>query len=203
MELIKLNLGCSDDLKPGYVNVDSHAPKGFESMALCITSGSWLTSRGLDAIVHKYRDDCVYTANLSDQWPLSGSTVDEIYAKDVFEHVDNASFPGNRGKIWVLNESYRVLKPGGLLEFLVPCVHMADMRMNPGAFADPTHVSFWTYDDRYYFTEEWNNPGGERGRLGPAYGIECRFAVDKWTLEEYGAVGERRSKVHAILRAVK
>jgi SAM-dependent methyltransferase len=150
-----------------------------------------------------YRDDFTYTADLSEGWPLNNSSVDAIYAKDVFEHIDNASFPGNKGKIWVLNESYRVLKNGARLELLVPCVHMRDMTINPGAFADPTHVSFWTYDDRYYFTEEWNNPQGERGRLGPAYGITCRFRVVVWELQEYGGPGERRSKIHAVLEAVK
>lgn len=194
--MLRLNLGCSDDLKPGYVNVDEHTDTTRQ-----------MPLGAIIAAVHNgnayFRDDYTYTHDLSQTWPLLESCVDEIYAKDVFEHVDSAEFPGNRGKIWVLNESYRVLKPGGVLEFLVPCVHMGDMRMNPGAFADPTHVSFWTHDDRYYFTEEWNHPRGERGRLGPAYGITCRFDIVRWYLEEYGGPGERRSKVHAILRAVK
>lgn len=196
---IKLNLGCSDDLIPGYINIDQRVPESLSHL-LMEPSSLELIKFG------SFRTDSLtpfLEMNLSSRWKFDNSTVGAIYAKDVFEHVDNLSFPGNKGKIWVLNESYRVLKPGGLLEFLVPCVHMVDMRMNPGAFADPTHVSFWTYDDRYYFTEEWNNPGGERGRLGPAYGITCRFDVVKWDLEEYGAPHERRSKVHAILRAVK
>ncbi len=198
MEKIRLNLGCSDDLKPGYVNVDSHAPANNpRSYALGDAAFHWR----IDAM--SWRDDLVYLADLRSRLTFHDSEVDEIYAKDVFEHIDNESFPGNKGKIWVLNESYRVLKPGGILEFLVPCVHMRDMTMNPGAFADPTHVSFWTYDDRYYFTEKWNNQQGERGRLGPAYGITCRFKVRVWELQEYGAPGERRSKVHAVLEAVK
>ena len=196
MEQIRLNLGCSDDLKPGWINVDAHSDSP-RTMRLASI---------IDAVARNdgtYCDDFTYTADLAEGWPMNNSSVDTIYAKDVFEHVDNSSFPGNRGKIWVLNESYRVLKPGGLLELLVPCVHMRDMSMNPGAFADPTHVSFWTYDDRYYFTEEWNNPQGERGRLGPAYGITCRFKVIVWRLQEYGVPGERRSKIHAVLEAVK
>jgi hypothetical protein len=195
---IKLNLGCSDDLRPGYVNVDRVAPTDY------------LRSRSLaDFVFHArlgvvaFRDDHVYMANLAKPWPFRDGEVDEIYAKDVFEHVSSAEYPGNRGKIWVMNESYRVLKPDGLLEMLVPCVHLADGRVNPGAFADPTHASFWTHDDRYYFTEEWNNPLGERGRLGPAYGITCRFDAVKWELMEYGLPHERRGKIHAVLSAVK
>ena len=183
---LRLNLGCSDDLKPGYVNVDQCGKVNMSTYGNIV-----------------YQDNCVYSCRLANTWPLYTSTVNEIYAKDIFEHIDNAEFPGNKGKIWVLNESYRVLRPNGILELIVPCVYLRDGRVNPGAFADPTHVSFWTYDDRYYFCKEWNNKLGERGRLGPAYGITAVFDPIKWDLEEYGAGHERRSKIHAVLRAVK
>lgn len=179
---MKLNLGCSDDHKAGYVNVDSAPPA--------------------DQIV-----------DLCQPWPWEDSSVDEIYSKDVFEHLEynglyviptaNGPLRGNKGKIWCMNESHRVLKPGGRLEFLVPVVSLLDGRVNPGAFTDPTHVSFWTQDDKYYFCEEWNNPQGERGRLGLAYGITALFKIAMWRVEEYGAVNERRTKLHAILMAVK
>lgn len=197
MQEIKLNLGCSDDLKPGYVNVDSHIP--YNERPRDLRDALFHSSIG----AYNFSDAVVYVMDMRESWAPKNDSIDGIYAKDVFEHVDNASFPGNRGKIWVLNESYRVLKNGARLEMLVPCVHMRDMTINPGAFADPTHVSFWTYDDRYYFTEEWNNPQGERGRLGPAYGVTCRFKVIVWELQEYGGPGERRSKIHAVLEAVK
>lgn len=141
--------------------------------------------------------------DLRHPWPWEDSTVDEIYAKDIFEHLSSEDFPGNAGKIWVMNESHRVLKPGKPLELWVPCVHLKDGRVNIGAFADPTHVSFWTYDDRYYFGEQWNNPRDERGRFGEAYGITARFEIQLWDLVEYGPVTNLRSKIHAIMKAVK
>lgn len=178
---MKLNLGCSDDHKVGYLNVDCVKPA--------------------DLVV-----------NLCNPWPWKDDAIDEIYAKDVFEHLeqhqpripdDRALFTGNKGKIWAMNESHRVLKPGGILEFLVPVVCLNDGRINPGAFADPTHVSFWTNDDKYYFCSEWNNMQGERGRLGPAYGITALFDILVWKVQEYGVSYERRSKLHAVLKAVK
>ena len=63
-------------------------------------------------------------------------------------------------------------------------------------------MSYWTLDDRYYFNEEWNNPEGERGRLGPAYGIKALFRGE-WRLIEYGSGPERRAKIIAKLEAVK
>ena len=161
---VKLNLGCSDDHRPGYVNVDIAPPA--------------------DQIV-----------DLRESWPWGNSSIEEIIAWDCFEHLPS--------KIHTLNEAWRVLRPGGRLDMRVPAVALADGRVNVGAFADPTHRSFWTMDDRYYFLEQYNNPEGERGRLGPAYGISALFRAIKWDLLEYGSGPERRSKVIAILEAVK
>lgn len=171
---MKLNLGCSDDLKPGFVNVDRFPPA--------------------DLIV-----------DLNRPWPWEISSIERILAHDVFEHLEwsEAGFAGNRGKIFAMNMAWQVLKPGGLLDLAVPCVQLSDGSVNPGAFADPTHVSFWTEDDRYYFCEPWNTPTGERGRLGPAYGIYALFRPIRWEVQDYGEGKERRSKIFALLEAVK
>lgn len=161
---LKLNLGCSDDHRPGFLNVDIAKPA--------------------DVI-----------ADLNGRWPWEDGTVEHILAFDVLEHLYS--------KIWAMNEAHRVLEPGGVLDLAVPCVMLSDGRVNPGAFADPTHHTFWTLDDRYYFCEEWNNPQGERGRLGPAYGITALFSVVRWEAIDYGAGREQRSKLYGKLVAVK
>lgn len=160
---LKLNLGCSDDHRVGFVNVDIAPPA--------------------DVIT-----------DLNQPWPWDDSSVEYILALDVFEHLHS--------KIWAMNEAHRVLEPGGILEIAVPCVYLADGRVNPGAFADPTHCCYYTLDDVYYFHEEWNNPQGERGRLGPAYGITALFR-GTWALIEYGSGRERRSKLMGKWIAVK
>lgn len=160
---MQLNLGCSDDHKAGYLNVDQAPPA--------------------DVVT-----------DLREAWPWPDSSVSVIIAHDVFEHLP---------KIHAMNEAHRVLKAGCILDLAVPCVMLADGRVNPGAFADPTHVAFWTMDDRYYYCVEWNNPQGERGRLGPAYGITALFKLRKWQLVEYGDGCDRRSKIFARLEAVK
>src|SRR3974390_774648 len=168
---MKLNLGCSDDLLAGYVNVDRIDAPG------------------------------VLYADLNRIWPWHAGEVEEIRAHDVFEHLHG---PGTVApKIWCMNEAHSVLKTGGILELYVPCVMLSDGRVNPGAFADPTHVSFWTMDDQYYFCSQWHAPDAERGRLGPAYGITALFDKLLWNLAEYGDAGNRRAKIQARLRAVK
>lgn len=133
-------------------------------------------------------------ADLRLPWPWATSSVDEIRAWDVFEHLP---------QIHAMNEAHRVLKPGGKLDLKVPSVCLPDGRVNPGAWCDPTHISWWHPDVRYYYCEEWNHPGGERGRLGPAYGITALFRPLRWQLSVYGVGLEERSKIVALLEAVK
>jgi len=168
---VKLNLGCSDDLKPGYLNVD---------IAL---------GKEQDPVRFPYQQ-----ADLNQSWPWEDSSVDEIFAWDVAEHLDS--------QIHFFNEAHRCLRAGGLLDLAVPCVHLLDGRCNPGAWADPTHKQFFTLDTRYYYGEQWNDPANERGRFGEAYGITALFRGD-WTLRDYGEGAERRSKIFAKLTAVK
>ena len=143
-------------------------------------------------------------ADLRYRWPWEDGAVDEIFAHDVFEHIDNAEFPGQKGIIWCLNEVHRVLKPGGKLDLWVPSL--------PGdaPWVDPTHVSVWTDSTRYYFDERWNHQQGERGRLGPGMGITALFktlpggrsGVD-WTPIAYAPDAPSRHKIMVILEALK
>lgn len=233
---MKLNLGCSDDLKPGFVNVDI----------------------GPDPqVYYNCRKYEYQQADLNQLWLWEDSSVDEIYAHDVFEHFADCQHVGKqicsvcyrprrgdasgcricgmmpcyenklycrlrnpKGKMHAMNEAHRVLKPGGILDLAVPCVMLTDGRVNPGAFADPTHASYWTPDDIFYFGEQFNTPAFERGRLGAAYGITALFRhppmieMDgewfastggklKWEIQGYGKGAARRSKIMAILEAVK
>lgn len=98
-------------------------------------------------------------ADLSSRWPWEDDSIDEIVAHDIIEHLPY--------KISTMNEAWRVLKPGGLFDVLVPTT---DGR---GAWQDPDHRSFWNRNSFFYYT------GGDahRERFGKAYGIVARFAV--------------------------
>lgn len=193
---LRLNLGSNDDRREGWASVDISPPAD----VVC---------------------------DLREPWPWEDSSVDEILAHDVFEHLPQVyqrlvcsgmSSPDGcgwipidpklvfvNGIIHALNESHRVLKPGGILDLVVPCY--------PGIapICDPTHGSFWCADLRYYFDERWSDPKtGERGRLGPAYGItalfrtlpESRSGVD-WNPIQYAADAPDRRKLFLKLSAVK
>lgn len=120
--------------------------------------------------------------DLREPWPWPDSSVDEIVAHDIFEHLPD--------KIHTMNEAWRVLKPGGVIDLVFPTT---DGR---GAFQDPTHVSFWTPNDLWYFTA--GDP--HRERFGEHYGVVARFRV---TRQSHTELPNRVWKLHAWLEAVK
>ena len=71
--------------------------------------------------------------------------------------------------IFIMNEFYRALKPGGLLRLKFPEA--------PGvtAFQDPTHISFWNLEKLTYFL------AGHRRReqYGVHHGVIAKFKLKK------------------------
>lgn len=115
--------------------------------------------------------------------PLEDDSVDEIRAVDCLEHLPD--------KIYSLNEIWRVLRPGGTAEIVVPSTS------GPGAWMDPTHVSYWNALSFWYVQD--GNP--HRETLGEAYGIKARFKIEELgeiTDDRYGII-----HVRALLRAIK
>ncbi len=130
--------------------------------------------------------DCVppadQIADLGANWPWEDSSVAYIKALDIIEHLPN--------KMRTMNEAWRVLIPGGLLEIVVPTTD------GPGAWQDPTHVSYWNRNSFLYYTA--GDP--HRERFGEAYEITARFEVvssAQWK-DSYGVV-----KLSILLKAVK
>ena len=126
----RVNLGCCDAPAAGFLNVD-RAP-----------------GPGVDRLV-----------DLTLAWPWTESSLDEIRAWDIIEHLPD--------KLHTMNEMWRVLRPGGRAEIIVPTTD------GPGAFQDPTHVSFWNRRSFLYY--ESGNP--YRERFAASYGIRAAFRI--------------------------
>lgn len=90
--------------------------------------------------------------------PLESDSVDELEADNIFEHFDNDEFQV------VMNECWRIIKPGGTMTMKVPDA----LRWPDGAFGDPTHKRFFVPRSFLYFTEsqQWKTYGQE-------YGFHC------------------------------
>jgi len=84
--------------------------------------------------------------------------------------------------IGVIEEIFRVLKPGGKFESFTP-----DAEYGQGAFQDPTHISFWTENSWLYFSDE-----GYRD----LYGIKANFKIRMQRINTDQA--QRVSHMHVI-----
>ena len=179
---MKLNLGCSTDLRGGdWINVDISDPMS----TIMEARGDGVSYVGL-----KEPRPLFQQADLSLPWSWADSSVDEIYAADIFEHVGDCDHfatecdrcdPGHArrhwsGRIHVMNEAWRVLKPGGILTMECP-----DAAKGAGHFQDPQHVSPWTPNALQYYTD--GSPAHKR--FAEAYGITARFQVHAVTERMY------------------
>jgi len=111
---------------------------------------------------HKYNDKVVVCNVGFDPLPFKDETVDKFTAKDLLEHI-----PRVDPVIYLFNEIWRCLKPGGTFESITP------VYPNEQVFQDPTHVSVWTMGSMNYFCKGYND------ELKPAYGIKCKFEMLK------------------------
>jgi predicted SAM-dependent methyltransferase len=129
-------------------------------------------------------------ADLRNPWPWADSSIDEVVAHDVFEHLPN--------KRQSMNELWRILKHKGRATIEVPSASKGD-----GGFCDPTHESYWTISDFEYY--EKGNFARERFRGSVYYGIKADFKiVGKVTETRYGTkIGGEVYKITAVLEAVK
>lgn len=139
--------------------------------------------------------------DLAGVWPWQDSSVDEVLALDVCEHIrdlkeHNLVVRHPLGRIHFMNELHRVMKPGARATIETP-----NAARGSGFFQDPTHVSPWCLSTFKYF----EHGAFARERLGDAYGIKARFKVI--SLDERETNGEdpreKAWKITAVLEAVK
>lgn len=100
--------------------------------------------------------------------PVPDHSVGCFRASDFLEHI-----PTHR-VVWLMNHLYDKLVPGGWIISSTPSVTDNDGKVGRGAFQDPTHCSFWSENNFWYFCDaNYSRYVGD---------IRCRFqAVRVWT----------------------
>jgi glycosyltransferase involved in cell wall biosynthesis len=106
-------------------------------------------------------DQCL---DILDGLPFDDNSVSVVRAYDFLEHIPIGK------TVFVMEEIWRVLKPGGLFESMTP-----DAEHGQGAFQDPTHVSFWVENSWKYFS-------GLQERY--LYGIKADFEIESIERQE-------------------
>ncbi len=153
--------------------------------------------------------------DLAGPWPWEDSSVDEVLAFDVIEHIGPGHLSGwsgagvpavawsertpfrNNGKLHFLNELHRVLKPGARATIETP-----DASRGVGYFQDPTHISPWCKSTFKYF----EHGSFAHTRLAKSYGITAAFKIVE--MKDLGPMpgegfGEVVWKIRAVIEAVK
>ena len=108
MEKLKLNLGCGNQFIDGWINVD-------------YSLGSKLSKAPFFSLINKKVklfnidwDERIFLHDLTQKFPWSDESVDEIYSSHTLEHFDK-----KQGYDF-LCDCYRVLKKEGIIRIVVP-----------------------------------------------------------------------------------
>lgn len=97
--------------------------------------------------------------------PIPSGSVDRVFCAHFLEHI-----PSGPQRIAVMNEAWRVLKPGGRFDMIIPLVGYTDQGGSGHIvegwqpWADPTHVGYWWFPESLlYFCEGPFKPHADYG----------------------------------------
>lgn len=131
----------------------------------------------LDRLKHRKEVDVVH--NLNDlPWPFEDEQFDKVVALAIFEHLDI-------DLLTCLDESWRILKPGGLLVIKLPIAR------NIKSWDDPTHRRPYTLLTLDYFCPDTQ------------YGKKYKFYTDrKWKYVKKPWVNNSKSSFWAHMEKI-
>jgi SAM-dependent methyltransferase len=134
---LKLDLGCGKNKREGFHGVDSRPFDGVDTVVDLVARAKGFnvvnTEHGGKEAMPKFRP-----------WPWKEASVEEAHSSHFVEHLHADE------RIHFVNELYRILKPGGKAQIIVP--HWSSCR----AYGDLTHQwppvsEFWFY----YLSKSW------------------------------------------------
>lgn len=135
MQEVKLNLGCGSVRPAGWVNTDSSLNANLQRIPII----GGVVNRFFKTV--KYDSGNLVYMNLNRKWNIcKDETVDVVYASHLFEHLTLKSSE------LFLTESYRCLKPGGVIRIVVPDLYKICKRYiqeYESSKGDPTEFIMW------------------------------------------------------------
>lgn len=145
-----INLGCGLAVAPGWINIDgslnaliASMPRIMHKLAYRFTGAAAYYSRadylsllGNHTFVHH---------DLGYSLPFEDSSVDYVYSSHFLEHLPR------RNALHLITESYRVLKPGGIVRVVVPDLEYAISLYQTGRKDEMLQQYFFVEDDDSHF----------------------------------------------------
>jgi SAM-dependent methyltransferase len=181
---INLEKQVIDNIKEEEIENMDNPSVSTSSKLICIDLGCGTDKAegfiGVDVVA---ADGVDVIADLNGGFPFPDNSVDFIKAHDIIEHIPD--------RIYTMNEIWRILKPGGIVDISVPST---DGR---GAFQDPTHVSFWNINSFMYYCQQF--PDYLAG-CQSHYGFKGEFSLV--SIEEVKSA-HQVIHVNAVLKAIK
>lgn len=117
--LVKINLGCGLDVVPGWTNIDASlnaliagSPKPILNILYSLSGSSQYYT--LERYSHLLTDHTFIHHDLGNSIPLKDSTCDFVYSSHFLEHLFKEE------GINILSETFRVLKPNGVVRVSIP-----------------------------------------------------------------------------------
>jgi len=106
--MIKLNLGCGSVRPERWINTDSSLNANIQKIPL--------VGKPIAKLFNpvEYDSSNFRYMNLNKRWGFADNSVDVVYASHLFEHLSLKS------AALFMKESYRCLKPGGVIRIVVP-----------------------------------------------------------------------------------
>lgn len=147
---VKVNLGCGLAVAEGWINIDgslnsfiANCPSGLHRLAYRLTGASRYYSEqeycrllGNHFFIHH---DLAYGV------PLADSCADFVYSSHFLEHLYRKDAEN------LLRESYRALKPGGVIRIAVPDLEYAVSLYNAGKKEEMLTQYFFVDDDDSHY----------------------------------------------------
>ena len=125
-------------------------------------------------------------ADLALFWPWETSSVTQVIAHDIIEHIVD--------RIHFMNELHRVMVAGARAEIITP-----NASRGAGYWQDPTHKSGWCLNSFQYYQAG----SFAANRLSGLYGITARFNILEIGETEYQDAYEEVWKIKVVLEAIK